>query len=187
MKKAKSAGKTIVKQAIVSGAGGLKPALVAILETIGKLRAIGMEQPKRADVQSFSGNAKTPDGFKKNLGFLRKQLGLIEFPTPDTVALTDKGIQHVGEVDPSSLTNESIQEEMKKLLAPKACEIFDAIADGAVHDRKEVARQLGYDMTKLSGYDKNISRMKTLEIVAYPTKTTFQLTDRCFPLGRPMN
>jgi predicted transcriptional regulator len=183
----KSAGKTVAKHPS-TGSGGssdLKPPFEAILQAMGKLRAIGQDNPKRTDVQTFSGNAKTYEGFKKNLGSLRSQYGLVDFPCGQTVTLTEKGIQHVGEVDRTSVTNESAQELMKELLAPKAREILHAMVDGASHDRNAIAEQLGYDMSKLSGFNKNVSRMKTLDIVSYPTKTTIQLTDRCFPLGRP--
>lgn len=166
------------------GGVSVKPAEEKILQAIGKLRVIGTEQPTRDQVQKFSGNTKTKAGFDKNLGNLKKK-GFVEYPDGKTVALTDQGVEYVGEVDPSDLSNEAIQNEMKEMIPAKARDIFDALLDGKEHDRKKLAEQLKYDMNKLSGYQKNISQMRTLGFVDYPSKTTIKLTDSCFPLGRP--
>ncbi|CAB9498474.1 expressed unknown protein [Seminavis robusta] len=185
-KTAKSAGKTSAKSSKGTGSGSINKAQENIVITLGKLKAIGMVQPKKTEVQIFSGNSKTKAGYEKNLGTLRK-LGYIEYLSGSMVKLAEKGIRFVGVVDPSSITNESVHNDMKEMLVPKAREIFDVLADGKVHNRREVAEHLNYDMTKLSGYEKNISKMKTLGFVEYHSKTTFALTDRCFPLGRPKN
>lgn len=151
---------------------------------MGKLYHALITQPKRDMVQAFSGNAKTLEGFKKNLGNIKKK-GYVNYPDGATVALTEKGIAYVGtDVDPSSITNETIHETFKELLpGNKGKLIFEAISDGHVHQKKDIAVQLGYDLTKLSGYEKDLSKMSTLEFIN-KTKTTIQLTDKCFPLGR---
>lgn len=150
---------------------------------MGKLRAIGIYEPTRDDVQNFSGNGKTKEGFKKNLGVLSKQ-GYVEYRSAKTVALSEEGIDHVGDVDPSSLSIEEHHESIKAMLPPSAGKIFDALADGAVHNRLETAKKLGYDLNKLTGYDKNLSKMSTMGFLN-KDKQSFQLTDKCFPLGRP--
>lgn len=168
-----------------SAAGKVKPPQHKILQTMGKLRAANIEVPTRLQVQQFSGNIKTKAGFEKNLGILKKQ-GYVDYPDGKTAVLTQQGIDYVGKVDPSSLTNESVQEDIKELVGgPKAQEIFDALLDGRIHNRKKIAKQLGYDMNKLSGYDKNISKMKTLGFIEYSDKESMSLTDQCFPKGRP--
>jgi hypothetical protein len=162
----------------------LKPAEKHILETVGQLVAIGMSQPSRDHVQKFSGYATKQAGYDKNLGQLRKK-GYLEFPDRKSLALTTKGTAQVGEVDTSNVTNEAYQDKMKELLPPKARSILDALADGQVHDREELAQQLHYDMDKLTGYHKNISQMKTFGFVDYVGSNTIQLSDGCFPMGRP--
>ena len=161
----------------------VKPAEDRILKTMGQLYHIGIEQPKKDQVQSFSGNAKTKAGYEKNLGNLRKK-GLVEFPTKGLVALTDKGLEYVGDVDPSSLSIEEFHNNVKVMFSPKAGKIFDAIVDGKVHDKMEVAIRLGYDLNKLSGYEKDLGKMSTLGFLQRIGKQ-IQLTDKCFPLGRP--
>eukprot|EP00977_Amphora_coffeiformis_P017509 scaffold5771_cov171-Amphora_coffeaeformis.AAC.26 len=162
----------------------LKPALSKILETMGKLTAVNMIQPKRDFVQSLSGNAKTTEGFKKNCGILKKQ-GFLVYPSKDTMELTPKGIHVVGERDPSDVTNEKFHENLKEMIGvPQAILIFECLlVDGAVHSKDSVIDELGLDRQRLSGFEKNLSKLSTLGILI-KTKTTLQLTDYCFPLGR---
>mmetsp|Transcript_32063 Transcript_32063/g.35905 ORF Transcript_32063/g.35905 Transcript_32063/m.35905 type:complete len:197 (+) Transcript_32063:459-1049(+) len=181
---ASSASKKSVKSQESSSVDQLKPKLQIIVQTIAKLVAIGMVHPLRRDVKSFSGNTKTEAGFLKNLGLLRKQ-GYMEFGAGKTLILTEKGSRHVGKIDPSSLSNESIQENMKDMLKPKACNIFDALLDGKERNRNAIAKELDYDMSKLSGFQKDLSKMKTLGFVEFPTKQTVKMADKCFPLGLP--
>lgn len=162
----------------------MTPKEEAIVQALGKLHAAGITQPKRDMVQAMSGNGKTLEGFKKNMGCTKKK-GYLVYPDGTSVALTDKGVSHVGEVDPDSITNEFFHEEVvKPLLNKKASLIFDAISDGDVHQKKDVAEELGYQMDKLTGYEKDLSKMSKLGFLT-KDKTTIQLTNKCFPLGRP--
>ncbi|OEU16020.1 hypothetical protein FRACYDRAFT_238603 [Fragilariopsis cylindrus CCMP1102] len=179
---ASSASKNSAKYQGSSSLDQLKPKLHIIVQTIAKLVAIGMECPLRKDVQSFSGNTKTEAGFTKNLGLLRKQ-GFVEFGAGKSLILTEKGSKYIGTVDPSSLTNESIQNDMKDMLKPKARNIFDALLDGKERNRVVIAKELNYDMNKLSGFEKDLSKMKTLGFLDFPTKKTVKLANKCFPLG----
>jgi len=178
--------KKIVKAKHNKGSNAVKvsPKEEAILQAIGKLHAGGIQEPKRSMVQGMSKNSKTPEAFKKCLGAIKKK-GLLLYPSGETIALTDEGISFVGVFDPESFTNANFHDEViKELLSKKDRTIFEALVDGKVHDRKAVAEKLGYDMSKLSGYDKDLAKMGTLGYLD-KTKTTLQLTDTCFPKGRP--
>jgi len=155
-----------------------------IMQALGKFRAIGEYQPKRDLVMQFSGNAKTPEGFKKNTGTLKKK-DLLQYPSGTTVELTDQGVDYVGDIDPSSLTDEELHKTIKEILgSKKAEELFDLLIDGNVRDRIEIAKKMNYDLNKLSGYDKMLSKMSTMGFLE-KTKTTLQLTEKCFLRGRP--
>lgn len=182
IKAAKTVTPTKVKAA-TTNATGVKPAEDKILQAMGKFRAIGEHQPTRDQVQNFSGNAKTLAGFQKNVGNLKKK-GYLVYTPGNTLELTEKGVNHVGDIDPSSLTNEELHKSIKEILgSPKAGELFDMLVDGNEHNRIEIAKEMGYDLKKLSGYDKMLSKMSTLGFVE-KTKTTLQLTDKCFLPGR---
>ena len=132
----------------------------------------------------MSGNGKTLEGFKKNCGNIKKKLYL-HYPDAKTMALTENGIAYVGELDAETITNEYFQEQViKPLLSKKAGLVFDALSDGDVHQKRQVAMELGYDMAKLSGYEKDLSKMSKLGFLN-KDKTTLQLTDKCFIRGHP--
>lgn len=158
----------------------LNAAQEVILQTLGKLRAVKKDEPTREMVMQMSKNSKTKAGYDKNCGILRKQ-GFLAYPSSKTMELTDTGVAHVGSPDPSDMTNEVFHASIKQMISKKAGLIFDAIVDGKVHDRKKTAEDLGYDMTKLSGYDKDLSKMSSLGFLDYD-KTTLQLTKMCFPM-----
>ena len=153
-----------------------------ILEALAKFRAIGTMQPKRNDVMVFSGNSNTPEGFKKTLGNLRKHKKFVEFHGNDAVSLTDEGIAQVGHVDPSNISNEAYHDAVKEMLSKKGGEIFDELADGREYDKIDVATKMGYNLSKLSGFNKDLGRMNTLGLLN-KTKDTIQLSDKCFPKG----
>jgi len=151
---------------------------------MGKLYAIGIAEPTREMVQSYSGNSKTPEGFKKNMGQIKKG-GFTSYPSGNTVALTNIGLEYVGDVDPSSLSIDEFHVNIKEMLVSKqAKEIFDLLVDGQVHQKMDLVAKLKLDPKKLSGFEKNISKMSSLGF-AVKNKTTVQLSDKCFPLGRP--
>ena len=142
-----------------------------------------MTQPTKDRVQTFSGNGKTKSGFDKNLGMLKKQC-CIEYPSTGLLEVTDKGLALVGGAV-KSMTQKQCHENIKALLSKKAAAVFDSLAEGRAHDKMELARLLGYDMGKLSGYEKDLGRMSSLGFLDRRGKE-LQLTDFCFPMGRPM-
>lgn len=155
---------------------------LAILRTIVKLRRLGIHAPIKQLVQLLSGNVQTKPGFDKNLGYLRKQ-GLVDFPGPVVVSSTDKGITHVGTVDPSDLTSRFCLNCVKQLFARKIRPLFDIMSDGNEHNKLTVARRLGYDMDKLSGFEKELGSMVKIGYLMRDGDMV-QLTDKCFPFGR---
>ena len=165
--------------------GGFQPNPMqeVILQTLGKLRAIQMNQPTREMVMHMSKNSTKKAGYEKNCGILRKQ-GFLMYPsTPNkTVELTPQGVAYVGAPDPSDMTNEAYHACIKEIISKKGGLILDHLVDGEVHDREETARALDYDMKKLSGFNKDLSKMSSLGFLVY-TKTTLQLTPACFPMN----
>ncbi|KAL3913744.1 MAG: hypothetical protein SGARI_000500 [Bacillariaceae sp.] len=156
----------------------LKPKEMAILKAIGKLHAAQIGKKSKKMVAALAGQSKTPEGFKKMLGGLKKK-GFIIYGANDTVDLTDLGIEAVG-YSPA-LTNTDFHEQViKVLLTPKGWTIFQHIIDREVHNKINVAKEMGYPMSKLSGYDKDLSKMTTLGFLK-KTTDTIQLTEKCFP------
>lgn len=164
------------------GGGGslLNASQVKILETVGKLYAIHIRRPTKDQVQTLSGNAKTEAGFVKNIGILKKRGYLSK-----TLELTETGHEYLGGDLGGSLDVEEYHGHVKDILGShQARQIYDLLVDGKTHGKDEIVDVLGLDRNKLSGFEKNLSKMKSLGFVE-KTKTTVWLTDRCFLLGRP--
>jgi hypothetical protein len=156
----------------------VKPKERDILQALGKLYAAQVEQKHRSTVAALAGQSKTPEGFKKTLGSLKKK-GLITYGSNDTLDLTDAGIEVIGYTAP--LTNQDFQEEViKQLVSPKGWTIVQHIIDREVYNKNQVATDMGYDMNKLSGFEKDLSKLKKLGFLD-KTSDTIQLTGKCFP------
>lgn len=162
---------------------------MAILEAMKKLKAAGLPLD-RTVVELLSGNAKTPQGYKKKLSEMKnKNLGVISYGSGSILDFTQLGMDAVGyDPDATPASNEDFHEKIKQILPNKqALQIFEALLDGQVHDKQQIAIQvLNLDPTKLSGYDKNLSKLSTMRYLT-KTETTIVLTDKCFPCGRPEN
>ena len=79
--------------------------------------------------------------------------------------------------------NQILSKLRQAALSPKIRPLFDIMSDGNAHSKLTVARRLGYDMDKLSGFEKEIGSMVKK---GYLTRDgdMIQLTDKCFPFGR---
>jgi hypothetical protein len=159
----------------------LNDAQTNILKCLAKLRTADIVQPKKDFLQQMSGNIKTQAGYDKNLGILKKYK-LLVYPSKGLVEITEGGLEVVGKVDLSTFSTEEFHDNIKSLFSPKGQLIFDAISDGKKHNKMEVATKLNYDMNKLSGFEKNLSKMKTLGFLDKDS-TTIQLTSKCFLPG----
>lgn len=119
--------------------------------------------------------------FVVTLSMLKKQ-GLIEYDT-DSIRLTDKGRD---KANPCAvpLDNSLAQENMKlrNKLGGKALLMFEALLDGHVHDRVALAKKIG--CTNKATLSVMLSNLKKKGVLVYDC-TTIQLSDACFPFGRP--
>ena len=124
----------------------------------------------------------------KSIGSLNNLLpnlerkGVISRPSSSTVAITPAGLQRPEIKGVKAPTNNiEHHKNIKSNLNPKQIEIFDVLADGKVHIRREVASQLGHPSHK--GHFQNLlSGMKTLGVVSYPSSKEMELSEMCFVL-----
>ena len=153
-----------------------------ILKSVAKLERVQVEATYD-NVQMLSGNSKTKEGFSKNLGILRKH-GMLESGN-SIINLTDQARKIDGVVDTSPYSHDQFWDEIKSsLLTKKGGKIFDELIDGKIHEKETIIDKLGYQQDKLSGFNKDLSKMSTLGYLK-KTSTQIQLTDKAFPGGRP--
>ena len=118
-----------------------------------------------------------------------KKQGFIDYDK-DFIRLTELG-RSKAKVDPLAMpvmgadneaTMAGIKERFK--LGGMKGRLFDLLGDGRVHDRATVTNEIGCDNKCTLAV--LLSNMKKREIIAYD-HTTIQLSDLCFPYGRPTN
>lgn len=173
---------TVAKKTKMSKSKTISGPQIKILHALGRFKGAGMENPTREQVQILSGNGRTLEGYKKNCGILKKD-GYISYPSKDTLELTEKGSQFAG--DEATTTDFEWHELLKELIGVKqATEIFELLSDGAERTKEFVVRELKLDPKRLSGFEKNLSKMNKMGILK-KTKTTVQLTPYCFISRRP--
>ena len=131
----------------------------------------------------------TDDIKEKNLPCILsglKKNGYVEYPDKSTVRITDEGMEHA-DIDSIKIPkdNSEAQVEIKTThnLKPKECAFVDLLSDGQIHRRVDVMETL--EIKSKQTLSCMMSGLKGKGFIEYPDKTTVQLTDMCFPFGRP--
>lgn len=154
-----------------------------ILATLASLEAIGLDQVDRSVVAVLSDQSPTSSGYSNNLGHLRNQLGLIDYPAGGMVQLTDAGRAVVGDVPAPASLDELWAAWKSKLSGPQGA-ILDALVEIYPDDipRTELAERTGQSPTS-SGYSNNLGRMRSLGVIDYPGPGRVAATALLFPEG----
>ena len=153
-------------------------AAVAWLQTI-----VGNTMPDIATVAFVAGYPVTSGAFKNPRSSLRTK-GLIVYPSPGTMALSESG-NAVADFPVMPHTNKDVQDAVRKALDGPMCKLFDvcirAWPDAVTIDA--LAQATGYPVT--SGAFKNPrSRLRTLGVVDYPSPGQIRAADCLFPEDR---
>ena len=115
-----------------------------------------------------------------------KKAGSITFDSK-TVTITEAGLEQADVSDDLSFaTNEEFHKKIQDSLNlnDRSRQLFAELADGRVHQKKEVAEAMGMKMN--STWANMLTPMKKQSVVIYD-RETIQLTDDMFPFGRPDN
>lgn len=163
---------------------------VHILPCLASLHKAGLKVIPRQQVVSLTGYTK--DSLRVTLCKLRKQ-GMVEWNDPKTVQLTKEGWESTdGSTDGErvALSNEDTQDRLKetyKISGIKA-QIFDLLLDGAAHRISDI--MVAVNCTNPDSFRVFCSALTSkgiTERLQDPTSgdKMLQLTDMCFPLGRP--
>lgn len=131
---------------------------------------------------------------------LKTQKGTVEYPEPGHVGLKEVGValaEKLGVNANAHSTNEEVQQHLKESMLNRKShlEVFDfLVKDGKPRTYAEVAAACSgkYDPNSLSFSYNIMSKMRSSGLVEDVDKSskikaerTVQLTDMCFPFGRP--
>ena len=146
----------------------------------------GDDEPDKMQVATMASVSQAT--FAPLLSRMVNKKGLVEYASKDTIKLTKKGKEEAAELaSPGDMitTNEQHHEQIKeKLKGKKAVQIFEYLADGKEHEKQDIMEAV--KCTNPKTFAPLLSReLKKPGYIVYPSKTTVQLSDLCFPFGRP--
>lgn len=152
-----------------------------ILEGLARLRAIGIASPPRAQVALLARYKSTAStGFPKGLSSLHVK-EFVSYPSGGRVALTDAGLDAVGNID-HPVTTEELHEMVRDVLAGVEWRVLEPLIGrrGEAVDRATLAHEAGYQSIASTGFPKAVSRLSSLGLVDYPSPGMVRATSMLF-------
>jgi hypothetical protein len=124
----------------------------------------------------------TSGGYFNNLGRLRS-LGLLDYPQPSYVSLTDAGREAAGPVEPITGVAE-LHESWYRILPRAQSAILRALIEmyPEAAQKDDLAVQLGVSPTS-GGYFNNLGRLRTLGAIEYPSRGMVRAAEILWPVG----
>jgi hypothetical protein len=150
-----------------------------ILRALGELLSIGREQAPKPMVAAWAGYSPGGGAFMNPLGYLRTA-GLVHYPQPGSVALTDAGREHVGPCEPPD--QDEIHRRVRDVLPGPARKILSVLLElppGTELSKEQLAEQAGY--TEGGGAFQNpLGALRTAGFVNYPRSGYVRASDWLF-------
>ena len=166
-----------------------KNQLLGMIKFLGKIHD---GKPPRDLVAKRAGyGTGSNPSFKKALQRANKK-DHVDLSDAETVALTALGQTLVEETMDEDLhemienqSNAKMHETILNDLTAKMKDLFVLVQDGKVHERSDLAPELGYKTEKEQGFTKLLQRVKGKGYLEFIGKSSVQLSLLCFPEGRP--
>lgn len=155
----------------------------ALLDALAWLQTVRIDQAARSTLAFLAGSSSKSSGFEKNLSTLRTA-GLIDYPSQGYVALTDAGTA-VAETPSAPLTDDELQQAIYRKLSRPQAELLRVLVEAhpTALDREELAARAGVSAAS-SGFEKNVSTLRTFGFVDYPARGSVAASTVMFVEGR---
>jgi hypothetical protein len=167
---------------VPAGANGVTRPQQRMLNAIAQLAAIGVTPAPRTTVAAMSIQSPTSSGFEKNMSTLRTA-GLIHYPDAESLALTEQG-EATADPGPRRMSLADLHASIRDLVSGpqwRMCEALLSVYPDAM-DRGALAAQSNQSATS-SGFEKNLSTLRTLGFITYPSSTEAVATSLLRPRG----
>lgn len=151
-----------------------------ILNALAWWKALGHDRPLNEQVSFIAGYSHGSGGYNNPRGAL-KSAGLVDYPEPGRVALTDAGEAQAEAPDAPPSGEELRRRVMGKLAGPQQrilSVLIDAYPESVSNE--ECAAQAGYTHGS-GGYNNPRGNLKTLNIIGYPSPGYVRASDWLFP------
>jgi len=155
----------------VEGNGHVSAVEQKILNELAELEAMGIAQPDKAQLGLMCGYTNPRSGgFSEPLARLVSG-GLVTYPRPGAVAITDAGRGTAAAVDSPRSTAELQRRILDKLDKPMAA-ILGALINVYPNaaDKDALGRSLGYTNPRSGGFSEPMADLKTLGLITYPRR-----------------
>ncbi len=137
--------------------------MLRLLEALAFWEAIGIDAPSNAQIAVASRYSPTSSSFANTRGAL-KSAGLVDYPSPGHVALTDAGRAIAPEPEDGT-----VRDRLGAILTGPQIKFIDALPiDGAAMSNDELAAATGYSVTS-SSFANTRGSLRSLDIISYPS------------------
>jgi hypothetical protein len=153
-----------------------------ILNAIAQLNAFGVDSPAKPMIGAHAGASPRSSGFTNNLSSLRTA-GLVDYPGPGLVALTDAGRSKAQAPDKKPTLLDLHSSWLAILARPQQAIVNELIGCWPkALSKPDLASRIGVSAAS-SGYTNNLSSLRTLGLLDYPGPGQVVATDLLFPKG----
>ena len=138
-----------------------------ILNGLAWLESIGLERADKTQVALLADQSPTSGGYFNNLGKLRTA-GLIDYPAPSVVQLTDAGRAAAEPVDVPTSSEDLHQQLFARLPGAQARILEHLIAEYPAAGGKDALAAATAQSPTSGGYFNNLGRLRSLGLIGYP-------------------
>lgn len=161
---------------------GISKPQAKMLRALASFEALGIEDMARSHVAVFADQSPRSSGVDKNFSTLNK-LGLIDYPSNARIRLTAAGRSAAGAVEAPASIQQLHDAWYRVVSTPQQRMLLRLIASYPKPIEREELASRSDQSAASSGYDKNLSTLRSLGLIDYPTKGYVAATELLFPEG----
>ncbi len=166
---------------VVASTDGVSGPQQRILNALAALETIGVTSPAKIQVALFAEASPKSSSFTNNLGHLNNQLGLIRYPAPGQVQLTDEG-RAIADAGGAPTTAEEVHAYVYGLVGGAKSRLLEQLI--GVYPgwltKQELADRAGASSTS-SSFTNNLGSLRSLGLIDYPSPGMVAALEVLFP------
>jgi hypothetical protein len=140
-----------------------------ILDALAWFESVSVAAPRRPPLAAVAGASSKSSGFEKNMSTLRTA-GLIDYPGWGRTSLTEQG-RALAEWPATPATTEALQHAIFAMVSKPQARLLRVLIEvyPEALPREELADRAEVSVVS-SGFEKNVSTLKSFELIGYPSK-----------------
>ena len=139
------------------------------------LECTGQASVKKEQLAAWSQYSPTSGGYNNLLGSLRSS-GLIEYPQPGMVTITDAG-RAIAQPEEIPVSSEEMRERAKRVLGGSEAKLLDILhRSRETWSKEQLGQESGFSHTS-GGFNNYLGHMRTLGFVEYPAPGQVKAAD----------